>query len=276
MKLQFTKMHGLGNDFIVLDGTQQKIILSSKQIQRLSDRRRGIGFDQLLLLEVSDDAQFDFRYRIFNADGSEVEQCGNGARCIAKFIYQNKLSDKKKLLLHTLNGAITLLLEDNGLVTVNMGRPIIEPAAIPFEAEKTAASYQLQVGEQLMDVAVVSMGNPHAVLLVDKVMDVAVNVLGAKIEVHPRFPKRVNVGFMQVLSRKQIKLRVFERGTGETEACGSGACAAVVAGQRLGLLDEQVLVSLPGGDLTIKCLGEAEPVWMTGPAESVFQGEIEV
>ena len=276
MKLQFAKMHGLGNDFMVLDGTQQKIILSSKQIQRLADRRRGVGFDQLLLLEASEDSQFDFRYRIFNADGSEVEQCGNGARCVAKFIHQQGLSDKQELCLQTLNGSITLMLEDNDLVTVNMGQPVFEPEAVPFEAEKSSACYRLNVDHTELDVAVVSMGNPHAVLVVDNVANVPVDYLGAKIEVHPRFPKRVNVEFMQVISPEQVKLRVFERGTGETEACGSGACAAVVAGQRLNLLGEEVSVSLPGGDLIIKCSGQTGPVWMTGPAELVFHGEIEV
>lgn len=274
MKLQFSKMHGLGNDFMVLDGTTRKIVLSSKQIQRLSDRHRGVGFDQLLLLEASADPEFDFQYRIYNADGSEVEQCGNGARCAAKFIHQQGLSDKKQLRLQTVNSSITLIVEDNNLVTVNMGQPIFEPAIIPFVAERIEINYPLEVAGQEFDVSVVSMGNPHAVLLVDNVNTAAVQALGAKIEMHPRFPKRVNVGFMQVVDAKKIKLRVFERGTGETEACGTGACAAVVAGIRRGLLDATVLVSLPGGDLVIKWQGGAEPVWMTGPAELVYEGVI--
>ncbi len=269
-------MHGLGNDFMVLDGTQRKIILSGKQIQRLADRHRGVGFDQLLLLESSDDQQYDFCYRIFNADGSEVEQCGNGARCAAKFIQQQGLSDKSELHLHTTNGAITLFIESNGLITVDMGAPTLIPAEIPFNADSEAVSYTLAVEGQDYEVAVVSMGNPHAILMVDKISIAPVKELGSKLERHPRFPKRVNVGFMQIVSPEQIKLRVFERGTGETEACGSGACAAVVAGRRLGLLGAIVNVNLPGGDLEIRWAGDGVSVFMTGPAELVFQGEIEV
>lgn len=277
MKIQFTKMHGLGNDFAVINGITQHINLSSKQIQRLSDRHRGIGFDQLLLLQECADPQYDFSYRIFNADGGEVEQCGNGARCAAKFIQQQKLSDKTELQLKTINGAITLINEADGLVTVNMGKPIFEPTEIPFIADSATPSYQLDVENELVTLSALSVGNPHAVLIVDKVITAPVAKLGEKIELHNRFPKRVNVGFMQIMDEHRIRLRVYERGTGETEACGSGACAAVVAGCRLGLLSEQVNVSLPGGDLQIRWAGTAEDdIWMTGPAELVFQGEIEL
>lgn len=274
MKLHFSKMHGLGNDFMVLNGTDEKIILSSKQVQRLSDRHRGVGFDQLLLIEKSDDPNFDFRYRIFNADGGEVEQCGNGARCAAKFIAEQGLSQKKQWRLQTARNAIVVRLEENGLVTVDMGQPIFEAAEIPFITDKIAPSYDIDVAGQTHTVAVLSMGNPHAVLLVDNVNTAPVTELGAKIEIHARFPKRVNVGFMQIINRTQIKLRVFERGTGETQACGSGACAAVVAGIRLGLLDEKVLVSLPGGDLIIEWQGEN--VFMTGSAEFSYEGIVEI
>jgi diaminopimelate epimerase len=277
MKMQFSKMHGLGNDFVVVNSVTQKINLSSKQIQRLSDRHRGVGFDQLLLIEESNDAAYDFSYRIFNADGGEVEQCGNGARCAAKYIHQYGLSDKTTLQLKTVNGAITLINKPNGLVAVNMGKAIFEPQAIPFIADNVAQTYQLNVAEQSVEVFVVSVGNPHAVMLVNNTATAPVATLGAALEMHERFPKRVNVGFMQVLNREHIKLRVYERGAGETQACGSGACAAVIAGRCLNLLDENVTVSLSGGDLTISWLGNStDDIWMTGTADMVFEGEIEV
>ncbi len=275
--MQFSKMHGLGNDFVVVNSVTQKINLSSKQIQRLSDRHRGVGFDQLLLIEESNDAAYDFSYRIFNADGGEVEQCGNGARCAAKYIHQYGLSDKTTLQLKTVNGAITLINKPNGLVAVNMGKAIFEPQAIPFIADNVAQTYQLNVAEQSVEVFVVSVGNPHAVMLVNNTATAPVATLGAALEMHERFPKRVNVGFMQVLNREHIKLRVYERGAGETQACGSGACAAVIAGRCLNLLDENVTVSLSGGDLTISWLGNStDDIWMTGTADMVFEGEIEV
>lgn len=274
MKLKFSKMHGLGNDFVIIDGTEHNILLSSKQIQRLADRHRGVGFDQLLLIEKSEQTDYDFRYRIFNADGSEVEQCGNGARCAAKFIQHFKLSQKSELHLQTLNGAIRVELKDDGLVSVDMGPPRFEPAQVPFIVDQMAVNYKLMVDQQEYSMAVLSVGNPHAVLLVDKVSTAPVNELGSKIELHAQFPKRVNVGFMEIVNRQQIKLRVFERGTGETQACGTGACAAVVAGQRLGLLDHDVTVSLRGGDLQIFWAGEQTSIMMTGPAEFVFHGVI--
>lgn len=276
MKINFDKMHGLGNDFMVVDATNEALALSTKQIQNLADRHRGVGFDQLLILQASENVAFDFKYRIFNADGSEVEQCGNGARCVAKFIAQHKLSDKPKLRLQTINGSIEVQCEAADVVTVDMGQPILEPQAIPFIAEAQADRYSLDVLGHEHQISVVSMGNPHAVLMVPNVAQAAVKELGAKIEYHQRFPKRVNVEFVQVMNRQQIKLRVFERGTGETEACGSGACAAMVVARQLGLVDGQVLVNLLGGDLTITWPGPGHSVLMTGPAVQVYTGSVNV
>lgn len=273
MKLKFTKMQGLGNDFVVLDGINQTIALDREQIRKLADRHFGIGCDQLLLVEKAE-GQADFRYRIFNADGGEVEQCGNGARCFVRYVHDHGLTQKNEIRIETLSGVISPHLEVNGNVTVNMGKPIFEPEAIPFIAEKRALTYPLELQGQPVTISAVSMGNPHAVRVVPDVDNAPVDTEGALIESHPRFPKRVNVGYLQVLDRAHIKLRVFERGAGETLACGTGACAAVVAGIDLGLLDHQVKVSTRGGELTISWQGNDEPVWMTGPAVTVFEGEI--
>ncbi len=276
MKIEFTKMHGLGNDFVVIDATRQKIELSGDQCRHIAERRFGVGCDQILLVEPPRDTVTDFHYRIFNADGSEVEQCGNGARCFARFVHDQGLTDKKEIDVGTLAGNIRLYLEANGQVRVNMGAPILEPERIPFQAEHFSTDYDIEVADRHYQIGAVSMGNPHAVLQVGDVDSAPVQELGALLEVHPRFPRRVNVGFMQVLSRNHIRLRVFERGTGETLACGTGACAAVVSGQIRNLLNEEVKVSLRGGDLVIKWQGGDAPVWMTGPAVSVYKGSIEL
>lgn len=273
MKLKFTKMQGLGNDFVVLDGINQAITLDREQIRKLADRHFGIGCDQLLLVEKAE-GQADFRYRIFNADGGEVEQCGNGARCFVRYVHDHGLTQKNEIRIETLSGVISPHLEVNGNVTVNMGKPIFEPEAIPFIAEQRALTYPLELPGQPVTISAVSMGNPHAVRVVPDVDNAPVDAEGALIESHPRFPKRVNVGYLQVLDRAHIKLRVFERGAGETLACGTGACAAVVAGINLGLLDHRVKVGTRGGELTISWQGNDEPVWMTGPAVTVFEGEI--
>ncbi|NBQ69576.1 MAG: diaminopimelate epimerase [Nitrosomonadaceae bacterium] len=273
MKLKFTKMQGLGNDFVVLDGINQTITLDREQIRKLADRHFGIGCDQILLVEKAE-GQADFRYRIFNADGGEVEQCGNGARCFVRYVHDHGLTQKNEIRIETLSGVISPHLEVNGNVTVNMGKPIFEPEAIPFIAEKRALTYPLELQGQPVTISAVSMGNPHAVRVVPDVDNAPVDTEGALIESHPRFPKRVNVGYLQVMDRAHIKLRVYERGAGETLACGTGACAAVVAGINLGLLDRRVKVSTRGGELTISWQGNDEPVWMTGPAVTVFEGEI--
>lgn len=273
MKLKFTKMQGLGNDFVVLDGINQTIALDREQIRKLADRHFGIGCDQILLVEKAE-GQADFRYRIFNADGGEVEQCGNGARCFVRYVHDHGLTQKNEIRIETLSGVISPHLEVNGNVTVNMGKPIFEPEAIPFIAEKRALTYPLELQGQPVTISAVSMGNPHAVRVVPDVDNAPVDTEGALIESHPRFPKRVNVGYLQVMDRTHIKLRVFERGAGETLACGTGACAAVVAGINLGLLDHRVKVSTRGGELTISWHGNDEPVWMTGSAVTVFEGEI--
>jgi diaminopimelate epimerase len=273
MKLKFTKMQGLGNDFVVLDGINQPVNLDQQQIRLLADRHFGIGCDQLLLVEKAA-GQADFRYRIFNADGSEVEQCGNGARCFVRYVHDHGLTQKNEIRIETLSGVISPKLEIDGNVTVNMGKPIFEPEEIPFVAEKTALTYQLEIQGKPVTISALSMGNPHAVRVVQNIENTPVDTEGALIETHPRFPKRVNVGYVQVIDRSHIKLRVFERGAGETLACGTGACAAVVAGINQDLLDNQVIVSTRGGELTISWQGQDEPVWMTGPAVTVFEGEI--
>lgn len=276
MSLRFVKMHGLGNDFVVLDGVRQNITLSTEQVRFLADRHFGIGCDQLLLVEPSQNLNALFRYRIFNADGSEVEQCGNGARCFARFVRDEGLTDATSIPVETASGIIVLHIEANGDVRVNMGEPRLEPADIPFNAPERSMFYSLDVDQQTNDISVISMGNPHAVLRVDDLDTAPVKELGALIETHPRFPKRTNVGFMQVLSTDHIRLRVYERGAGETLACGTGACAAVVAGRLHGWLDEQVRVDLPGGSLHIQWSGEGHPVMMTGPASRVFTGQIDL
>ena len=273
MKLKFTKMQGLGNDFVVLDGINQSITLNPQQIRRLADRHFGIGCDQLLLVEKAI-GQADFRYRIFNADGGEVEQCGNGARCFVRYVHDHGLTEKREIRIETLSGVISPKLEMDGKITVNMGIPIFAPDKIPFVTEKQALTYQLELPEGPVTISALSMGNPHAVRVVRDTENAPVETEGALIESHPRFPKHVNVGFMQVIDRANIKLRVFERGAGETLACGTGACAAVVAGINLGLLDNRIIVSTKGGELTIDWRGNDEPVWMTGPAVTVFEGEI--
>ena len=275
MKLKFTKMQGLGNDFVVVDGINQSVNLNQQQIRLLADRHFGVGCDQILLVEKAM-GPADFRYRIFNADGGEVEQCGNGARCFVRYVHDHGLTQKNEIRIETLSGVISPKLEANGNVTVNMGKPIFEPEEIPFIAEQHALTYSLEIVDQPVTISALSMGNPHAVRVVQNVDSAPVETEGALIEKHSRFPKKVNVGYMQVIDRNHIKLRVFERGAGETLACGTGACAAVVAGINLGLLDHQVTVSTRGGELTISWQGYNEPVWMTGPVVTVFEGEIDL
>ncbi len=274
--LRFTKMHGLGNDFIVIDGITQQLQLSSDQIRQLGDRHFGIGFDQLLVVEPPNRPDVDFRYRIFNADGGEVEQCGNGARCFARFVRDQRLTNKKVIRVETRKGVIELRVTRDGWVVVNMGVPRLDPAQIPFEADQRSVTYTLEAGGQHCEISAVSMGNPHAVLVVNDVDTAPVETLGPILESHPRFPERVNVGFMQILSRERIRLRVFERGVGETLACGTGACAAVVAGILRGLLDSRVEVELRGGTLVIEWQGDGAPVMMEGPATRVFEGQARI
>ncbi len=276
MKLKFTKMHGTGNDFVVIDGITQHVSLTSQQIKQIADRHFGVGCDQLLLVEKSNVENIDFRYRIFNADGGEVEQCGNGARCFVRFVHDHALTDKTEILVQTLAGIISLKLEDNGQVTVNMGIPQFSPNQIPFIAEYEQPVYSLQLADQTIEISTVSMGNPHAVQLVDNVDTAPVASQGPMIESHESFPKRVNAGFMQIVDHHHIRLRVFERGSGETLACGTGACAAAVTGIRLNWLSSPVIVDMLGGQLSIEWAGTGEPVWMTGPAQTVFAGELEV
>ncbi|QLI82869.1 diaminopimelate epimerase [Chitinibacter fontanus] len=276
MKLQFSKMHGLGNDFMVIDGVRQTVTLSKETIGQLGHRNFGVGFDQLLLVEKSNTPGIDFRYRIFNCDGSEVEQCGNGSRCFARFVFEQGLTNKTEIAVETAKGVIYPKLEADGNVTVNMGVPRFHPTEIPFQAPEEAIIDPLIVAGQVHDISVVSMGNPHAVQVVQSANDAPVAEHGPLIENHPRFPQKVNAGFMEIVSRTEIRLRVFERAAGETLACGTGACAAVVAGIRRGLLDESVLVHTRGGDLRISWAGAAQPVMMTGPAVTVFTGSIDI
>jgi diaminopimelate epimerase len=274
--LHFSKMHGLGNDFIVFDAINQRVELTPRQLRFLADRRYGVGCDQILLVETPRNKATDFYYRIYNADGSEVEQCGNGARCFARFVHSHGLSSKNEIPVGTARGDIRLYLLKDGQVKVNMGIPGLDPEQVPFLADNRQNSYAIELDGQTMEAGVVSMGNPHAVLRVEDTEEFPVESLGAQLESHERFPQRVNVGFMTVHSPAEISLRVYERGTGETLACGTGACAAVVSGRLQQLLDEEVLVHLRGGDLVISWKGEGEPVWMTGPATEVFQGSIEL
>lgn len=276
MLLNFTKMHGLGNDFVVFDAINQDVKLDAERCRFIADRRFGIGCDQILVVETPRSEDCEFYYRIFNADGGEVEQCGNGARCFAQFVHGKGLTDSRHICVETLSGKITLQMEKDGQVTVNMGVPILSPTEIPFIAETEATDYVLDVGGEQRHIGAVSMGNPHAVMIVDDINIAEVARLGPLIETHARFPQRVNAGFMQVVSPEHIRLRVYERGAGETLACGTGACAAVVAGRQQGLLNDKVTVSLPGGDLQISWMGGNEPVWMTGPATHVFEGQIEL
>jgi len=274
MRLKFTKMHGAGNDFVVLDGVRQQISLTTEQLRLLADRHFGVGCDQILLVEKAHDASADFRYRIFNADGGEVEQCGNGARCFVRFVHDQKLTNKAEIVVETHNGLIRPRLEADGRVVVNMGAPVFDAARIPFSGGTIEVMQPLVVADQTLMVSIVSMGNPHAVQVVDDVERAAVEVLGPLIEHHASFPKRVNAGFMQIMDRQHIRLRVYERGSGETLSCGTGACAAVVSGIRRGLLDSPVSVATHGGNLSIAWGGKETPVLMTGPAISVFSGEI--
>ncbi len=276
MKLKFSKMHGLGNDFVVLDGIRQAVALTPEQLRYLADRHFGVGCDQVLLVEAASQPGIDFRYRIFNADGSEVEQCGNGARCFVRFVHEAGLTDKREIRVETLKGIIAPRLEADGKVTVDMGEPRFLPAEIPFLHDDDVVIYNLDVADETLEISVVSMGNPHAVQVVASVDVAPVAEHGPLIENHERFPQRVNAGFMQVVDRHAIKLRVYERGSGETLACGTGACAAVVSGIRRGLLDSPVRVTTRGGDLNIAWGGAGRPVLMTGPAVTVFTGEIEL
>jgi diaminopimelate epimerase len=276
MKLRFTKMHGLGNDFVVFDGISQTVALTPEQCRHIADRHFGVGCDQILLVEQSSRDDVDFRYRIFNADGGEVEQCGNGARCFVRFVHDHGLTDKTSIRVETASGIIEPRLLDNGLVKVNMGAPRFVPADVPFAAEAEAISYALKVGQHVIHIAALSMGNPHAVLKVNDLDNAPVDILGPAIESHARFPQRVNAGFMQVLTPHDIRLRVYERGAGETLACGTGACAAAVAGMRQDWLKSPVSVHTRGGDLIIEWAGQDQPVFMTGPAETVFEGELEI
>ncbi len=274
MNLQFTKMHGAGNDFVVIDLVRQHTTLSAGQLRYIADRQRGIGCDQILIVEPPQTPEADFRYRIFNADGTEAGQCGNGARCFARFVREQKLTWKRVLVVETTGGMMGLEVNEDGRIFADLGAPRFEPEHIPFDAPAQALSYELAVDGNTVDIGAVSMGNPHAVLLVDRVDSAPVSVLGPRIEHHPRFPQRVNVGFMEVISRREIKLRVFERGAGETQACGTGACAAVVHGIRQGLLDRAVTVQLPGGKLSVSWRDDAGPVWLGGPTATVFEGSI--
>ena len=276
MKLKFTKMQGLGNDFVMLDATRSPIELSREDLRRIADRHFGIGCDQILQVEKPRIPGTDFYYRIFNADGGEVEQCGNGARCFVRFVHDAGLTDKREIRVGTLSGIIVPRLEADGQVTVDMGVPEFAPARIPFQAAERASTYALEVGGRTVEISALSMGNPHAVQVVADVEVAPVPTEGPALEKHTRFPQRVNAGYMQVIDRGHIRLRVYERGAGETLACGTGACAAAVAGIQRGLLDSRVRVATRGGDLGISWQGEGAPVLMTGPAVAVFAGEIEL
>lgn len=276
MKIRFSKMHGLGNDFVVLDGVRQSLALTPDQLRLLGDRHFGVGCDQILLVEKPAQDGVDFRYRIFNADGGEVEQCGNGARCFVRFVHEQGLTDKREIRVETMKGIIGPRLEADGSVTVDMGVPVFEPERIPFVSPSADLVQPLMAGDDEVAITAVSMGNPHAVQLVADVDTAPVERQGPLIERHPRFPQRVNAGFMQVVDRHAIRLRVYERGAGETLACGTGACAAAVAGIRRGLLDSPVRVETRGGELDIAWNGPGTPVLMTGPAVTVFTGEIDL
>lgn len=274
MHFHFSKMHGLGNDFMVVDCITQNIFFSPELIRRLANRHTGVGFDQLLVVEAPYDPETDFHYRIFNADGSEVEQCGNGARCFARFVIMKGLTNKYSIGVSTKRGKMVLTVADDSQIAVNMGIPEFEPNKIPFKAKQKEKTYIMRVNEQTLFCGAVSMGNPHMVMVVDDVNLADVESLGPLLECHERFPARVNVGFMQIINRNEVKLRVYERGAGETQACGSNACAAVAIGVIQGLLDQHVTVELPGGKLKISWQGEGHPLYMTGPAVHVFDGQI--
>jgi len=272
--LNFTKMHGLGNDFVVIDAINQAVNLSPQQIRYMADRHFGVGFDQLLLVEKPESQNADFKYRIFNADGSEVSQCGNGARCFARFVRDKGLFTGDKITVDTNAGPLVLTFTDNELVTVNMGIPRHAPAEIPLHADQEAQTYLVEIDGKPITFGAVSMGNPHAVIQVEDVNFAPVVELGRPLESHPLFPERANIGFMQVIDRQHIKLRVYERGAGETLACGSGACGAVVVGIEQGLLDNEATAALTGGELMVSWAGRGQPVYMTGSATTVFDGKI--
>ncbi|MFO7603307.1 MAG: diaminopimelate epimerase [Gammaproteobacteria bacterium] len=274
MQLHFTKMHGLGNDFVVLDGIHQNLQLSKDHLRHLAHRHFGIGCDQILLVETATRADVDFRYRIFNADGGEVEQCGNGARCFARFVLDKGLTTSTEIAVETQGGRIVLKVESDGQITVDMGVPDFEPAALPCLTPKRQLLYPLEVNGRELQVGLVSMGNPHAVLQVERIGTAPVETLGPALESHANFPRRINVGFMQIVDPGHIMLRVYERGVGETLACGTGACAAVAIGRQWDRLSDTVRVSLPGGDLEIRWAGEGKHLFMTGPAATVFEGRI--
>lgn len=276
MQLRFTKMHGLGNDFMVLDLISQHAHIQPKHVRLWGDRNTGIGFDQLLIVETPTTPDVDFRYRIFNADGSEVEQCGNGARCFARFVFDKRLTVKKQIRVETKSGIIELHLKGDGQVRVDMGAPRLQTAEIPFIAEAETLSHAVQVDGETVELAVVSMGNPHGVLRVADVDQAPVLTLGPKLECHPRFPQKANIGFLQIIDAQRARLRVWERGVGETRACGTGACAAAVAGIRQGWLKSPVSIELPGGLLNIEWDGVGQPVLMTGPATRVYEGQVRV
>ena len=274
MKLAFTKMHGAGNDFVVIDGVTQAVNLNTNQLRRLADRHRGIGCDQILMVTPPDNPDADFRYHVFNADGSRAGQCGNGARCVGRFLREKRLTRQREILLQTNDDSLALSLTEDGRVFAGLGAPRFAPAEVPFQADETQDQYTLDVQGQSLSIGALSMGNPHAILMVDDCDAAPVSMLGPLLEAHTRFPERANVGFMQVQSRSEVKLRVFERGVGETDACGSGACAAAVHGMKLGLLDEEVLVSLPGGKLSVSWPSMGERVWLGGPTATVFNGTV--
>ncbi len=274
MQFRFAKMHGLGNDFVVFDAVNQDLQLTSENIRRIADRKLGVGCDQILVIYPATEPDVDFNYKIYNSNGEEVEQCGNGARCIGKFLALNGLTNKTSIKIKTISGVYQIYLRDDEMVTVNMGIPIFEPEKIPFSASQQASSYEIDVDGEQVKIGVVSMGNPHAVVQVDDINNAPVDILGPKLEKHSMFPNKANIGFMQVLNPHHIALRVYERHVGETSACGTGACAAVAVGQAQGLLDKRVTVDLPGGSLQIECENNAAPVMMTGPAQYSFEGSL--
>ncbi|MBD9501851.1 diaminopimelate epimerase [Pseudomonas sp. BGr12] len=274
MLLRFTKMHGLGNDFMVLDLVSQHAHVQPRHVKQWGDRNFGVGFDQLLIVEPPSTPDADFRYRIFNCDGTEVEQCGNGARCFARFVVDKRLTAKKTIRVETKGGMIELTIANDGQVIVDMGPPRLQPEQVPFQAGAEALSYPLEVDGQQYELAAISMGNPHGVLRVDDVDSAPVRTLGPKLEIHESFPQKANIGFLQIVNPHQARLRVWERGAGETLACGTGACAAAVAGIRQGWLQSPVQIDLPGGRLSIEWAGPGQPVMMTGPAVRVFEGQV--
>lgn len=276
IQMNFSKMHGLGNDFMVVDAVTQNIHLSPELIKRLADRHTGVGFDQLLIVEPPYSPDLDFHYRIFNADGTEVEQCGNGARCFARFVRLKGLTRKREIKVSTQKGTLILNINDDDTVQVNMGEPVFDPQKVPFKAVKEEKTYIIRAQEQTVFCGVASMGNPHCVIQVENVTTASVASLGPVLESHERFPEKVNVGFMQIVDRNNIALRVFERGVGETQACGSGACAAVAVGINQGILDAQVKVCLPGGELNIVWHGVGTPLLMTGSATHIYDGFVAI